>query len=45
VTLLSLLLPPPNMKIPLAINIPSDVMIIITTAVVGLKSELVERGF
>jgi hypothetical protein len=29
----------------LAINIPSDVMIIITTADVGLKSELVERGF
>jgi hypothetical protein len=29
----------------IAINIPSDVMTIITTADVGLKSELVERGF
>jgi hypothetical protein len=29
----------------IAINIPSDVMIIITTADVGLKSELIERGF
>jgi hypothetical protein len=29
----------------LGINIPSDVMTIITTAHVGLKSELVERGF
>jgi hypothetical protein len=28
-----------------SINIPSDVMTIITTADVGLKSELVERGF
>jgi hypothetical protein len=29
----------------IAINVPSDVMTIITTADVGLKSELVERGF
>jgi hypothetical protein len=29
----------------IAINIPSDVMTIIITADVGLKSELVERGF
>jgi hypothetical protein len=29
----------------IAINMPSDVMTIITTADVGLKFELVERGF